>query len=155
MTSIDDLLAKAKAKEPETLTVAVTVAGELVNLKFTALPGEKWAGITARAPMRVDAVIDRNYGYNMHAVVKAAAAAVETEKQGDEEVVTFRYGVRVDDGEEQTLTDSQWDTLWSVLSGNEFSAVVDAIWGLNEWNPSQRVAEAKKASAPSSKRSRR
>lgn len=129
MSSFDDLLKKAKSEPRESATVSTALAGELVVLKFTELPGDMWTEITARYPVRGDVPLDLRYGYNVHAVVKAAAP---------------KSGARVEDDKDVPLTEKQWDALWPLLSGAEFGAVVDAVWGLNEWNPARRVDAAKK-----------
>lgn len=130
MTSIDELIAKSKASDAETATVEVLVGGELVTLKFTELPGATWAGITLRNPPRVDVPVDLAKGYNLHAATQFAAA---------------ESGVLVDGGEEQKLTEDQWRGIWDALSGADFQSVIDVVWSLNEWAPSQRVDAAKKA----------
>src|SRR5439155_26613911 len=107
-------------------------AESLIVLRFSKMLAEDWAELVARCPQRLDVPVDRMYGYNVHAVGRAAAAA---------------SGARITaDGDEQ-LTDSQWDRLFALLSGHEFSRIVDAIFDLNEYGPEQRIAEAKKVSS--------
>lgn len=117
-------------------------AGALVTLRFTSLPGSQWADITARCPVRLDAPIDRQYGYNMQAASTFAAPLC---------------GVRVEDGVEVPLLVTpaasgvpavdEWADLFTTITGHEFIRIMDAIYELNEYAPAQRIAQAKKRSA--------
>jgi len=130
MTSIDELL--EKPKEFETDTVDVDVSGSLVTLKFTELPGNEWAEITARCPVRPTVPLDTAYGYNIHAASTFAAS---------------ESGVQVDGDTEIPLSDETWQKLLGRLSGSDFAAVASVVFGLNVWAPQQRVKALKKASA--------
>ena len=100
------------------------VLKSLVTLKFTRLDGQKWALLTSANPMRVDVALDRHYGYNYDNVTGLAARA---------------SGVRVDDDGEHELTPEQWDRLLRVLSGHDVQVIRDAVWTLNEYEPSQHI----------------
>lgn len=100
------------------------VLKSLITLKFTRLDGEKWSNLTAAYPMRVDVVLDRNYGYNFDAVSKAAA---------------MLSGVMLSDDGEVLLTSEQWERLFKRLSGHDFRLIIDAVWTLNEYAPSQHI----------------
>ena len=100
------------------------VLKSLVTLKFTRLDGQKWALLTSANPMRVDVALDRHYGYNYDTVTGLAARA---------------SGVRVDDDGEHPLTPEQWDRLLRVLSGHDVQVIRDAVWTLNEYEPSQHI----------------
>jgi hypothetical protein len=141
--SFSDLLSKAREADRESRTVEVTVAGELLELTFTELPGMDWASITAKHPPRLDAPVDLRYGYNVHGVCADAAKVNGVVRQGDE-VVTPRV-----DGKEKI---DEWADLIALLSGHDLNSVCDAVFALNEWLPQQRVAAAKKASTASSKK---
>ena len=113
--------------------------GALVTLRFTSLPGSQWADITARCPVRLDAPIDRQYGYDMQAASTFAAPLC---------------GVRLEDGVEVPLTVTpasegvaavdDWADLFITITGHEFIRIMDAIYELNEYAPAQRIAAAKK-----------
>jgi hypothetical protein len=113
-------------------------ADAVIELEFERLPGDMWTDLTARHPARADSVIDLTYGYNLDAVVKAAAKA---ERGG------HSFAWRLDAGKPAALTAEQWDELFGVLSGHDVSAIRDAVWSINEWEPTQRLAAAKKALA--------
>lgn len=130
MTSIDELIAKSKAAEAATASVEVLVGGELVTLKFTELPGKQWAEITIRNPAREDVPVDIIKGYNVHAVTQLGAV---------------KSGVLVGDDAEQELSEDQWRGIFDALSGADFQTVIDTVWSLNEWAPTERVENAKKA----------
>lgn len=125
MTFSEDLAA-AKAAPKDTREVSVVVNGKLATLRFEPLLGDAWAEITGRCPVRLDAPIDRNYGYNMHAVCKLAAPL---------------SGALVG---EDTLTDEDWADLFAVLSGHELTLIIDAVYDLNEYSPAQRIGTIKK-----------
>lgn len=108
----------------EALTEAAKAS--LVVLRFTRLDGSKWAELTSLHPVRVGVQIDMHYGYNYDAVCGAAAA---------------ESGVRVEGDDEVPMTPEQWVKLLEVLSGNEVQAIRDVVWGLNEYEPAQRLGE--------------
>lgn len=107
----------------------LAAADSLITLRFTRVSGADWAELTARCPVRLDAAIDRQYGYNMHAVCKLAAPL---------------SGVLVDGDEVSTLSADEWADLFNTISGFEFMRIVDAIYELNEYEPAVRVNELKK-----------
>lgn len=117
-------------------------AGGVVTLRFTRMAGNDWSAITARCPARLDAPIDAQYGYNMQKACEMAAPLC---------------GVSVEDGVEIPLvvtkaTESEpavneWADLFATISGHEFGKIMDAIYGLNEYDPVLSLAEAKKALA--------
>ena len=138
--SVIERLAAAKAaavSKSEPLTVVVD--GELVELIFYRADGVEWANTTARHPARDDVALDRHFAYNTLAVCMEVAPST---------------GRVLEDGEEVTLTAEQWADLFSLIAGTETSAVVSAIWTLNEWAPREQVAELKKARTATSKRKR-
>lgn len=110
----------------------------LITLRFRQLPGREWAALTLVHPVRVESPLDRQYGYNVDAVVAAAAAYVGPG--------AVSYGFRLDGDEEVVLSPTQWASLFDVLTGSEIVSIRDAIWGLNEWEPEQRIQALVKAS---------
>lgn len=105
-------------------------------LRFRRLPAEEWADIVSHCPARIDAMVDRMYGYNVHEASREAAPA---------------SGVLIERGEdgsevETPVTDEEWDELFGLLSGRDFGRLCDAIFGLNEHGPQQRLDAARKAS---------
>lgn len=126
--------------EAELAAIRAESADALVTFAFEKLPGDMWTDLTSRNPARSDALIDLNYGYNLDAVVQAAAKA---ERGG------HHFAWQVDGDTNVVLSDEQWDAVFSSLYGHDMSAVRDAVWNVNEWQPSQRLAAAKKARAGS------
>ena len=100
------------------------VLKSLVTLRFTRMDGDKWALLTSAYPMRLDVALDRHYGYNYDAVSEMAAR---------------KSGTQVDDAGQHELTDEQWTRLLKLLSGHDVSAIRDAVWSLNEYEPSKHV----------------
>ncbi|RFA15833.1 hypothetical protein B7R22_05345 [Subtercola boreus] len=138
MTSFDDLNAKQQEQkaEPDRIDVPVVFGGELVTLRFSEIPdGTVWAGITSRNPADPEAPTDRYVGYDVHDVCQEAAPI---------------SGVYLDGDTETVLTPEQWQKMLTSLSGPDFVAVCDAIFGLNEWNPRQLTERLKKASIAAS-----
>lgn len=122
----------------EIAAVKASAAEALVTFAFEKLPGDMWIDITSRNPMRPGALVDMNYGYNVDAV---AQAAVKAERGG------HHFAWQVDGDQNVVLTDEQWDRVFAEMYGHDAQAVRDAVWELNEWAPSQKLAEAKKARA--------
>ena len=120
-------------KLDELLTIT---ADSLITLRFSRLSGPAWAEITARCPVRLDAAIDRRYGYNMHAVCRLAAPMCGVRVEGEElvplEVVPASAGVPAVD---------EWADLFDTISGHEFGLIMDAVYELNEYEPAQRIAQ--------------
>jgi hypothetical protein len=119
-------------------------AETLVTLRFRRLPGDLWAEITARNPLRLDAVIDRTYGYNMQGVCKAAAPLSGVRLEGDEE---FPLTVFTPTGDDDRPSIDEWADLFETISGHEFGLIMDAIYELNEYEPSTRIFDLKKGLA--------
>lgn len=145
MTSFDELAAIQAGRKSHNRTVDVEFGGELLTLRFEEIRGDLWAGITARNPMREDAPLDVQCGYNVLTASREAA---------------ILSGVRVVDDETETLTPEQWATLLGApstgevpevlpaLVGNDYRRTIDAIWLVNEYDPIGRRDALKKASMP-------
>lgn len=145
--SFSEDLAKAKARTKEkSEPVDVAVGDNVYTLVFTESPGQWWAHVTSKHPMRLDNPIDRSYGYNFHAVVaEIAETACEITCDGDlvEMVIDRKSKPPV----------NQWADLFAVIDGSAYTQLADACFGLNQWAPDQRVAALKKASLPVSEAS--
>jgi len=102
----------------------------LVTLRFTKLPGEKYAELTGKFMPRLDSPLDLNAHYNVDEVTKAAAVL---------------SGAEVDGDEVSPLTPAQVAELWPLLSGVDVGRIRDVILALNDMGPRQLVVEAKKA----------
>ncbi|OJX72831.1 MAG: hypothetical protein BGO91_13765 [Leifsonia sp. 71-9] len=113
-------------------------ADAILTLEFERLPGDLWTDVIAKNPSRGESALDLTYGYNVDAAARAAAKA----QRGG-----HAFGWCAEDGKSRTLTDEQWDDLFSMLSGHDMTEIRDAIWNLNEWAPTMRLLAAKKASA--------
>jgi hypothetical protein len=118
------------AAEPVTAVVDVLVNGKLRKLQFTEMEGLAWADLTDRCPPRVDAPLDRAYGFNIRLIVAHAAPLTGRMKSGDEWV---------------KLTDAQWTKLLRGIKGAEQRTIGDALFQLNQWGPAQAVEAARKA----------
>jgi len=119
----------------DTLTAS---ASDTVTLRLTRLPGRDWSVLTSKAPPRPGVPIDGNYGYNYDVVCEAAA------RYRNASGVAF--GHRLEDGEPVEVAADEWDDLFDVLPGSEVAKIRDAVWVLNEYEPTQRLNELVKAS---------
>jgi len=131
MSSLDEDVEQPEGERPHA-DVTVSVKGKLRTFRFKEMEGPDWAELTARHPVRLESIVDRQYGYNFHAVCKDAA----------------RYSGTVleDDGEYVKVKPDTWKKMWPQLTGHDFTKLCDAIWSLNEWEPSQRVERLLKES---------
>ncbi|HEU5223433.1 MAG TPA: hypothetical protein VFU07_07105 [Candidatus Lumbricidophila sp.] len=101
----------------------------LITLRFTRMDGDMWSELTSRCPARLDVDMDKVYGFNVNAVLALAAPL---------------SGVLVEGDTVAEIPEADWRVLFKRLSGYELSLINDAIFSLNVWGPSQRVAELKK-----------
>jgi hypothetical protein len=109
----------------------------LITLRFTRLPGDAWNALTRLCPPNTASILDMHYRYGLDAVCKLAAAFV------DADGVSYGHIVEVDD---LTVT-KDWADIFATISGPEFSTIVDTLYSLNVYGPSERLAELKKRSA--------
>lgn len=110
-----------------------TMRDSLVTLRFVQLHGYDWAELTTKHPARRGVELDMAYGYNLDAVVRAAAKFEDPKRPGK------RYALRLEGDDWVALTDKQIDDLWETLTGSEVSNIRDAVWGLNDFLPNQRI----------------
>ena len=136
MIDIDKLLT-AEVVTPKSDPVPLIIGGELVEVIFYRAEGTAWAECTSRHPVRADVLIDMRYGYNFHGVCFEIAPKTGRLLDGDDEV---------------ELSPEKWGKILDAVSGNEVSAVANAIWALNEWDPAQLVKSLKKARTATSKK---
>lgn len=131
-------LKSAADEAREALVELEASAGEgMIVLRFTQLPGHRWAEITGKHLPRVGNLIDENHGYNYDAVTDEAAAFVDT--------VGKAYGVRLEDDAEIPLSEDEWAELRDAVSGHEVSSIRNAIWGLNVFLPKRKLEALGKA----------
>ena len=142
----DDRLSSVSAKEQtvkkvqdELAKLTAEAADSLITLRFTRMPGDKWAEITARCPARPDAPIDTHYGYNMHAVCRLAAPLSGVRVEGDKE-----FPLLVTPATEDSPRVDEWATLFDTISGHEFGQIIETIYTLNEFTPAMNVNALKK-----------
>jgi hypothetical protein len=131
MSVFGEKLAAAKAAPREKCDpVEVLLNGVVERFVFEQVEGKTWAAVTARNPAVGAGLIALRYGYDVHKVVQEIAP---------------KSGVALVDGVEVELTTDEWADLFAVVDGHSISLIADAIWYLNEWNPQQQIAAAKKA----------
>lgn len=114
-------------------------ADTLVDLKFSRILGTDWNDLTVVNPPREDSLPDRVvFGYNVHAVTRAAAVTSGV--------------VLEDDGSERALSEEQWNELFTLVSGKDNEKITNAIYALNE-GESERAVELGKARRDASRAS--
>lgn len=132
----DDFLADleaVKAEAPEFIDVPFQLRGHLHRARFYALAGNSWSDLADRHPMRPGVLIDQKYGYNLRGLALESA----------------QHAGRIlnADGSERKLKPEQWTDLFKTVDGHTSQSFGDAIWGLNEFHPSQKLEALKKAQA--------
>lgn len=131
-------LKSAADEAREALAALEASAGEgMIVLRFTQLPGHRWAEITGNNLPRVGNLVDESHGYNYDAVTDEAAAFVDT--------VGKAYGVRLEGDDEVPLSVEEWAELRDAVSGHEVSSIRNAIWGLNVYLPKRKLEALGKA----------
>lgn len=128
--------ARAEAASVEPTVAPVAVGGELVDVGFLPVAGVEWADLMATHPPRKGSVLDSNVGFNSDAVAR------------DYPVSKITVG-----GE--PVDEETWHELFSVLSSPSIKLIAAALWGMNQSDPAQRIAELGKAKAGGSTRKRR
>lgn len=122
----------------------------LVTLRFTRLPGDEWAAITRLCPPNPKSLLDTHYRYSMDDACKLAA------QYRDDSGKAYGHVVEGDQLTELTVNPvtkadpnplNEWEDIFSLMSGPEFTAVVDTIYGLNVHGPTSRLNELVKISA--------
>lgn len=149
MSFEDDL--KAEREAPIKFTdVQVELNGTLHTFRFLQLSGPEWAAETDYHPARATLpdeqtpdrplipLVDQRYGYNIRSLCMSVAK---------------KTGRRVEGEKLVELTPQQWDDLYRAIPGSTKAAIDDAIWTLNEAEPTDRILSLKKASAAASAKS--
>ena len=128
---IDALIARQKAALDNVKPVDqdVLLGDEAVTVRLWPLTGPAWRDLVATHPWREGAQFDQQLGYNLDGVVR-----------------DYPKVYLVVDGEPVNVTD-RWADLFEVLSGADIKNLGFAVWGLNEFDPADRLVKAGKASA--------
>jgi hypothetical protein len=87
--------------------------------------------------------LDTHYGYNYDLACEAAARFRDPSG--------VAYGFRIEGGKPAEITDDEWNDLFEVLPGSEIGKIRDAVWLLNEYEPSERLAALVKGSGAASR----
>ncbi len=136
---VQALIAKQKQAldTVEPITQEVLLGDDLVGVRFWPVSGGVWEELTSQNPPRAKNGSDAALGYNLAGVVRDYPRTYLVVGEAAEPVV----------GE-------QWAEVYDVLSGPDKKNLGFAVWGLNEYDPAQRLASAGKASAGSRKKKR-
>jgi hypothetical protein len=115
-------------------------ADTLVDLKFTRMIGNDWSDLVITNPPREDSLPDMVvFGYNFHAVTRAAA------------VKSGRALAGTDDEVGTEMSEEQWDDLFQLMAGGDHETIANAVYSLNEGD-SNRAVELGKAQRASAKK---
>lgn len=135
---LDALVAKAKQETDSVNFVDqdVMVGEQKVTVRLWPMAGNAYRDLCALHPNRTNSEFDEALGYNLTAVTQSYPK------------------VYVVDGDDVTNVADKWADVCAVLSAPDLKALEYAVWGLNEYEPTQRLAQAGKASAGSRKKKR-
>ena len=138
MVDVQALIAAQKQKldTVEPVTQDVLLGDEVVGVRFWPLSGTAWRDLCALHPNRGESQFDMALGYNLDAVLRAYPRV---------------YLVK---GDDVTDVARDWADVCDVLSGPDLKNLAYAVWGINEYDPAQRLAAAGKASAGSKRKKR-
>lgn len=120
----------------EPVTQEVLLGEDLVGVRFWPV-SSAWEELTSKHPPRAGVEADLALGYNLSAVVR------------DYPRTYLVIGDVV-----QAVVGDQWSEVYDVLSGPDKKNLGFAVWGLNEYDPAQKLAAAGKASAGARKKKR-
>lgn len=125
----------------------VLVGDEVVTARFWPIAGTAWRNLTAEHPPRPGVVMDQNLGYNLDAVTRNYPHVYLV--QGDDVVKVSDPLPKKRPGDPERRP---WFEVVDVLSAPDLKNLASAVWGLNEYDPAKRLAQAGKASAGGRKR---
>lgn len=128
---------KQKLDTVEPVTQDVVLGDELVGVRFWPVSGGAWEELTSKNPPRAENGSDSALGYNLAGVVRDYP----------------RTYLVVGDAAEPVVGE-QWAEVYDALSGPDKKNLGYAVWGLNEYDPAQRLVAAGKASAGSKRKKR-
>lgn len=137
MTSLDDAIARAKADAPSRASggiLDILVGGEVFQVEFTRMDPREWIDEKAIHPPREGSKRDLQIGYNPHALALAVAPRCSSLVTGD-----------APDAREP-ISAEKWAEIFSVLDAPDIDTISTFLWGINEYEPLQRIVAAKKAS---------
>ena len=127
---IDALIAAQKATLDKVQPVDqdVMLGDDIVTVRVWPLSGVAWRDLTAKHPWREGSEFDQQLGYNLDGVVR-----------------DYPKVYLVADGDPVNVTD-RWPEIVDVLTGVDIKNLGFAVWGLNEFDPANRMVSAGKAS---------
>lgn len=137
MVDVKALIAKARdanksAGEDNWVDVSTLIADQYTTIRFEVIAGHAWSTLTATSPPREHSVIDKEYGFDIDAVVRRYPADA------------IRVG-----GE--SVDQETWDSLFVELDAPTIKHCGESVWTVNQLSPLGRVLKAKKAMAGASK----
>lgn len=135
---IQALVAKAK-QDMDTVSAVdqeVLIGDQEVTIRLWPMSGAAYRDLCAKHPNRTASEFDEALGYNLSGVTQSYPRVYTVE------------------GDTVTDVSESWPDICSVLSAPDLKALEFAVWGLNEYEPTKRLAAAGKASAGSRKKKR-
>lgn len=138
MVDVDALIKKARDHFDTVKPVDqdVMFGDEKVTVRLWPVPGPAWRDLTAKHPWREGSTFDQALGYDLDGVLREYPRV---------------YLVA---GDEVTDVADRWADLCEALSGPDLKNLAFAVWGLNDYDPAQRLAAAGKASKAGSRKKR-
>lgn len=105
-------------------------------MRVWPLSGVAWRDLIAKHPGRDGSTFDQQLGYNLDGVAR-----------------DYPKVYLVVDGDVSNVSD-RWSEIVDVLSGADINNLGFVVWGLNEFDPADRLVKAGKASKVGGRRSR-
>ena len=126
--NIDELIAKQKTVMDSVNPVDqdVLIGDDILTVRIWPLRGSAWRDLIATHPWREGATFDQQLGYNLDGVVR-----------------DYPKVYLVVDGNPENVTE-RWPELFDVLSAADIKHLGFAMWGLNEFDPANRLTKATK-----------
>lgn len=126
--NIDELISKQKAAldSVEPVDQDVLLGDDIVTVRLWTLAGIAWRNLIATCPAREGAPFDQQLGYNLDAVVANYPR------------------INLINGDDTTDVAEQWPSIAAVLTAADIKNFGFAVWGLNEFDPTDRLITATK-----------
>lgn len=126
--NIDEMISKQKAAldAVKPIDQDVLLGDGIVTVRLWPLAGPVWRNLVATCPAREGAPFDQQLGYNLDAVV------------------TNYPRINLIVGDDATDVADQWPSIVDVLTGADIRNLGFAVWGLNEFDPTDRLITAQR-----------
>lgn len=127
-----------EALQTELAELEIREADAMETVRVYRAAGTEWAALTARFPVRDDAVIDLRFGFNIHGLMEAEGhrwcRILEDGEPVKFDIVTERDAI----SQKTRVVRSEWADFTTTISPDDYSQIIDAAFNLNVWEPQMR-----------------